>query len=299
MTAKVAGVLLFLGGVGYAVASEPSAGPGSLAEAAMETVLSDLKSGWSFDDYTPLLAYQPTPAARYFAAKGVPLSAGVLSKGGRERIIETLEAACRKKGGEHRVDQGYAGWRSPGMERFLKALQVSGLGEVQNVVGDDVAEVSCNKDGRMLAQSRLVRVGKRFVPLEVGAYDIRVIDVAGLELAGEKRDAALMAGALLGNKLAGDELQRTALERQRAEMEQQRQAEAAANEELRKATESLRAGLKRGDDTNCGLVIEVKSPIAQVQTTAGVQWMRIDAVYPLGVRCDINGSGYQKRTLGF
>lgn len=299
IVAGFTGTLLILACVSHAVGGEPAAGAGSVAEAAVAAVGDELKSGWSYEDYKPLLSYQTMPVARYFAAKGVPLSAGFISKSGKEVVLSALEGSCRKMGGEQRIDQGYAGWRSQGMERFFKVMHSAGLGDVQNVGGDDVSEVSCNKGGQMLAQTRLVRVGTRFGPLETGVYDIRVVDVSGFALEGDKRDAALMAGAVLGNKLAGDELLRAAAERQKSENERQRKAEAAANEELRKATESLRTGLKRGDDTNCGLVIEVKPPIAQMQTASGVQWMRIDAVYPLGVRCDFNGSGYQKRTLGF
>lgn len=48
----------------------------------------------------------------------------------------------------------------------------------------------------------------------------------------------------------------------------------------------LRAKLKVGDETNCGLVIEVKSPIAKIQTNVGEKWFKIDRLYtPNTISC--------------
>lgn len=45
-------------------------------------------------------------------------------------------------------------------------------------------------------------------------------------------------------------------------------------------TAGFRKVLSRGDDSHCGLVIEVQPPIAQIQTLEGPQWLKINQLYP-------------------
>jgi len=55
---------------------------------------------------------------------------------------------------------------------------------------------------------------------------------------------------------------------------------------------AYRAGLKVGDDTSCGLVIEVKQPIAQIQMSSAVQWMKVSELLPPGEPCVVSaGAG--------
>ena len=46
------------------------------------------------------------------------------------------------------------------------------------------------------------------------------------------------------------------------------------------AAQEFRKTVKVGDDTHCGLAIEVKTPIAKVQTAIGELWMKIAQLYP-------------------
>ncbi len=56
------------------------------------------------------------------------------------------------------------------------------------------------------------------------------------------------------------------------------------DEQIRKLAQikSFREHLSKGDDSNCGLVVEVEAPIASVQTNRGMQWIKIDQLYPAG-----------------
>lgn len=82
---------------------------------------------------------------------------------------------------------------------------------------------------------------------------------------------------LLAVQRAKDEA--LAAERQRL------QAEVAADARLRRArqfelrTAQFRKSLQAGDESHCGLVIEVKGPLVRLQTMIGEYWMRIDQVY--------------------
>jgi hypothetical protein len=46
----------------------------------------------------------------------------------------------------------------------------------------------------------------------------------------------------------------------------------------------FRKNLKVGSESHCGLVIEVKAPIAKVQAMGGEVWLQIAQLYPKGGR---------------
>lgn len=77
--------------------------------------------------------------------------------------------------------------------------------------------------------------------------------------------------------------QQRELEQRKAE---QRQARAAAREAELSAeyerTERFQAQLAIGDETQCGLVVEVRAPVAQVQTPVGLHWFRAEQLRPAG-----------------
>lgn len=74
--------------------------------------------------------------------------------------------------------------------------------------------------------------------------------------------------------------QRTASSLRMQEIEEEKRA----NEQF---TRNFRSNLQPGDSSNCGLVIEVKPPIAHIQTRNGDQWIRVDNLYPtyVGQKC--------------
>lgn len=71
--------------------------------------------------------------------------------------------------------------------------------------------------------------------------------------------------------------------RQEAEVAQAKQ-EAIEAEAERKELIRFRGRLKSGDDSNCGLVIERKGDIAQVETMIGPKWVRVAQLYLPGMR---------------
>jgi hypothetical protein len=58
-----------------------------------------------------------------------------------------------------------------------------------------------------------------------------------------------------------------------------------------------RKSLQSGSDSHCGLVIEVKPPIAKVQTMIGEMWFKIEQIYPKGgAKCRFVNGVYQDPT---
>lgn len=96
---------------------------------------------------------------------------------------------------------------------------------------------------------------------------------------------------MLGVALKKEDEQRK-LDAQRAEvlrkqqaLEAKRQQEAAIKREKEEqvAISSFRKKIQAGDESHCGLVVEVKKPLAQIQTPAGLNWMKIDQTFPTGL----------------
>ncbi|MEO6603932.1 MAG: tetratricopeptide repeat protein [Polyangiaceae bacterium] len=64
--------------------------------------------------------------------------------------------------------------------------------------------------------------------------------------------------------------------------------------ETEKAGAEFRKNLKVGDDSHCGLVIEVKPPIAKVQTMIGEVWLKVEQLYAPGkADCRFRNGVYQ------
>jgi TPR repeat protein len=74
------------------------------------------------------------------------------------------------------------------------------------------------------------------------------------------------------------EEQRLAQEREKRAQEEQRLAQRARAQRVA----AFRKALKVGDSSHCGLVIEVKPPIAKIQTMAGERWLKIEQLYGEG-----------------
>lgn len=49
---------------------------------------------------------------------------------------------------------------------------------------------------------------------------------------------------------------------------------------LKKKISSYRQRLASGDDSNCGLVVEVKENVVQIQSMEGAVWIKRDQIYP-------------------
>ena len=76
-----------------------------------------------------------------------------------------------------------------------------------------------------------------------------------------------------------------------AKVERREQAKKANNDRLkeeemktREAEARFRSIMKAGDETNCGLVIEVKGEIAQIQTSKSMKWVKKEELSPRHLR---------------
>ena len=92
------------------------------------------------------------------------------------------------------------------------------------------------------------------------------------------------------------EQERVARERSEAAeaREQTRQADAKRRaEEREKDAEAFRSKLAVGDETHCGMVVELKTPIVKLQTPAGEKWLKIAQVYRAGsAPCNFANGAY-------
>lgn len=89
------------------------------------------------------------------------------------------------------------------------------------------------------------------------------------------RAASVLAKACkLGSQPACSEIEEQRM--RRAQAAQARATERARERQIR----SFRSRIGRGDQSHCGLVIEVRRPVASVQTRAGVFWFAIDQLLP-------------------
>lgn len=83
-------------------------------------------------------------------------------------------------------------------------------------------------------------------------------------------------------------------ERERAAQEVA--AERKREDEERKKFAAFRQKLASGDDSHCGLVIQRKGDIAQVETMIGQKWLKVSQLYPPGLRgCRFVNGVYQDR----
>lgn len=70
----------------------------------------------------------------------------------------------------------------------------------------------------------------------------------------------------------------------KAEFDQHRKAEQEALAAEERAAKAWRAGLNEGSATNCGMVIERKKDIANIQMDNGARWIRLDNLSPVGTQ---------------
>ena len=57
---------------------------------------------------------------------------------------------------------------------------------------------------------------------------------------------------------------------------------------------TFRASIKVASESHCGLVIEVKTPIAKIETGIGEKWLKVDQLYPKGLAdCRFTDGIYQ------
>ncbi len=81
----------------------------------------------------------------------------------------------------------------------------------------------------------------------------------------------------------------------RAQTQKRQSHDEAAALLLMQRTAEFRDKLAEGDDSHCGLVIEVKSKVVKVQTMTGVSWLKRNQLYPAGSKpCNFLNGVYQE-----
>jgi hypothetical protein len=59
----------------------------------------------------------------------------------------------------------------------------------------------------------------------------------------------------------------------------------------------MQATLDIGDDVNCGLVVNLKKSLAQVETKLGLKWMKKERLYPRQMACQFYDGQYIQPTI--
>ena len=66
------------------------------------------------------------------------------------------------------------------------------------------------------------------------------------------------------------------------------------NADNRSTTNAFRAKVKLGDESHCGMIIDLKLPLVKVQTMVGERWYRLEQIYPRGnAPCQFYNNVYQ------
>ncbi|HEX5338825.1 MAG TPA: hypothetical protein VFW53_10355, partial [Gallionella sp.] len=81
---------------------------------------------------------------------------------------------------------------------------------------------------------------------------------------------------------------------------EKRREEAERMAYLKKKVMVFRKGIRAGDDSHCGLVIEVKTPLVKIQTIVGEYWFKVSQIYPAGIAsCIFSNNVYQHPEMPF
>ncbi len=91
-------------------------------------------------------------------------------------------------------------------------------------------------------------------------------------------------------------------DQRKVEYEQQKSSKAEQQRNAYELREKLglafRSSLKIGSESHCGLVVEIKAPIAKIESSIGEKWLKIDQLYPVGTNdCRFLNGIYQQPTL--
>lgn len=64
--------------------------------------------------------------------------------------------------------------------------------------------------------------------------------------------------------------------------------------EFQKKIIEFRSQIKLGDESHCGMIIEVKQPLVKIQSIIGERWFKIEQIYPAhGAPCNFVNNKYQ------
>jgi len=121
-------------------------------------------------------------------------------------------------------------------------------------------------------------------------------DAQGLVDKAKKQLSIIEAQEAQEAKQAEESARQVAInEKEAARLEAIRKKEEAKNNaDFRKIVIAFRRNVNAGDDSHCGLVIEVKRPLVKIQTMVGEHWLKIVQTYPAGMAsCNFINGVYQ------
>jgi len=272
-------------------------------ERVERALIANLKSQLVYGSFKDSLALERSSSSQTLIANNVRYHTGFFSSPSGD-ISSAVKERCAVLGGTYA-----AGGDEISMGSLLISREDNGRWVSKDVVvspGNKVQTHGCDKDGLPVIQAILSYKGSRTAGGNVFSadfYDLRVTEKTSDFASPDDRKKYLANAAAMGSKTASKEFAAIAAE-ERAERDRQQQTkdiraaeDKAKSEAERAAAESVRlqalaarlpafrTGLKIGDDTSCGLVIEVKQPIAQIQMSSAVQWMKVSELLPPGEPC--------------
>ena len=139
-----------------------------------------------------------------------------------------------------------------------------------------------------LASSRLKPDARRKYTVDLKSYEKQLSEPIQQARAKQK-----IIDERLKRASVRKEQERQALEKVR--LEQVERDRAKARKEKMLTINRFRNNLKEGDQSHCGLVIEVRKTVVQIQTLIGPHWLKRDQIYPIGeARCNFVNGVYQE-----
>jgi hypothetical protein len=64
--------------------------------------------------------------------------------------------------------------------------------------------------------------------------------------------------------------------------------------EIQRMTSEFRSKVKLGDESHCGMIVDLRAPLVKVQTIVGERWFRVEQIYPVGgAPCTFLNNTYQ------
>lgn len=252
----------------------------ALAACASNPAATTGGSGWTIEeaagegDYKPIhtLTLSDPQSARVrgvYAPEGPATTVFFLERQAGGRWAPSLDADARQPGVE-------ALW----LDGNRRVVGLAAIGTASNSAGDgrDVCNMDAagNRDDLgyySLCNSEFATqvkdLGLLFAPLRV----IPGMDIRALEVDVEKLQQAL-------DSIDLDSIYQAAIQRDQQLTSASRQAANQINRARLDRLASWRNSLSPGDDSVCGIVVEVRPPLAAVQFASEVRWVKIESLFP-------------------
>jgi ribosomal protein L29 len=283
----------------------------------------NLKTQLKYNQFINHLRTQSFPGFRLFTGDNFPYHTGLFSTPYRD-VANIVKEDCERRTGSYTKSQRQRErpFQDERVRSFVAGALTNGMMMAEGI--GKAFYCTCEKDGQVLLQAEIVSLRSEYAGGNVfhaDFYHIGLVERSEAPMDPNERAHFLAIAATLGNKTAATTLdaflieqrtQESAIAAEKARVaradaaEKARVAHADAEERqrtqqeleasriaaLKTALPAFRQALKIGDDTNCGLVVEVKRPIVQVQTMMGLQWLKLATLFPKSEGCPFINAAY-------